>query len=48
MRHAESAIIAETGHSSYWENPQAFNSAVLAFLGKHSSPAPTSAIAGTF
>ena len=35
MPHAESAIIAETGHSSYWENPAAFNAAVLAFLRKH-------------
>ena len=34
MPHAESAIIAETGHSSYWENPAAFNAAVLAFLRK--------------
>jgi pimeloyl-ACP methyl ester carboxylesterase len=35
MPHAETAIIAETGHSSYWENPQAFNAAVLAFIRKH-------------
>lgn len=35
MHHTESAIIAETGHSSYWENPEAFNAAVLAFLSKH-------------
>jgi pimeloyl-ACP methyl ester carboxylesterase len=35
MPHAESAIIAETGHSSYWENPPAFNAAVLAFLRTH-------------
>ena len=35
MPHAESAVIAETGHSSYWENPAAFNAAVLAFLRKH-------------
>ena len=35
MRHAESVIIPETGHSSYWENPVAFNAAVLAFLHKH-------------
>ena len=32
---AESAVIAETGHSSYWENPEPFNRAVLAFLRKH-------------
>ena len=35
MPHAESAVIAETGHSSYWENPAAFNAAALAFLHKH-------------
>ena len=35
MPHAESAVIAETGHSSYWESPQAFNQAVLAFIRKH-------------
>ena len=34
MRHAESMVIAETGHSSYWENSEAFNAAVLAFLSK--------------
>lgn len=36
MPHAEVAVIPETGHSSYWENPSAFNAAVLAFLTKHS------------
>jgi pimeloyl-ACP methyl ester carboxylesterase len=35
MPHAEVAIIPETGHSSYWENPAAFNAALLAFLQKH-------------
>jgi pimeloyl-ACP methyl ester carboxylesterase len=35
MKHAESAVIAETGHSSYWENPEPFNRAVLAFIRKH-------------
>lgn len=34
MPHAEVAVIAETGHSSYWENPAAFNAALLAFLNK--------------
>jgi pimeloyl-ACP methyl ester carboxylesterase len=32
MRAAEWAIIPETGHSSYWECPERFNAAVLAFL----------------
>jgi pimeloyl-ACP methyl ester carboxylesterase len=35
VREAESAVIAETGHSSYWENPEAFNRTVLAFLSTH-------------
>jgi pimeloyl-ACP methyl ester carboxylesterase len=35
MGSAESTIIPETGHSSYWENPDLFNEAVLAFVGKH-------------
>lgn len=33
---AEVAIIEEAGHSSYWENPNAFNRAVLDFIGRHS------------
>ncbi|MDB5808879.1 MAG: Twin-arginine translocation pathway signal [Betaproteobacteria bacterium] len=32
MPHATVSIVPETGHSSYWENPVAFNSAILAFL----------------
>ena len=35
MKTAEWAIIPETGHSSYWESPESFNAAVLAFLRKH-------------
>jgi len=35
MREAESAIIAETGHSSYWESPEEFNRTVLAFIRGH-------------
>jgi pimeloyl-ACP methyl ester carboxylesterase len=35
MPHAEVAIIPETGHSSYWENPAVFNATLLAFLQKH-------------
>lgn len=34
MKTAEWAIIPETGHSSYWESPELFNAAALAFLGK--------------
>ena len=36
MHAAESAIIPETGHSSYWESPGSFNDVVLGFMGKHS------------
>lgn len=35
MPHAETAVISETGHSSYWESPAEFNRTVLAFLRKH-------------
>lgn len=35
MRHADTAVITDSGHSSYWENPAEFNAAVLAFLRKH-------------
>ena len=35
MSKAESAVIPETGHSSYWESPEAFNRIVLAFIAKH-------------
>ena len=32
----ETLIVPEAGHSVYWEQPQIFNRAVLAFVGKHS------------
>lgn len=32
---AEAAILSESGHSGFWEQPQAFNSELLRFLGKH-------------
>lgn len=35
MRNVESAVIAETGHSSYWESPQVFNRTVLDFIARH-------------
>jgi len=35
MKAAEWAIIPESGHSAYWERPECFNAAVLAFLRKH-------------
>jgi pimeloyl-ACP methyl ester carboxylesterase len=35
MKGAQSLVIPEAGHSSYWEKPDAFNRAVLDFLKKH-------------
>jgi pimeloyl-ACP methyl ester carboxylesterase len=35
VKQAESVIVPEAGHSAYWEQPEAFNRAVLAFLSKH-------------
>jgi pimeloyl-ACP methyl ester carboxylesterase len=35
MKDAQSAVIAETGHSSFWENPDAFNRTVLEFIRRH-------------
>jgi pimeloyl-ACP methyl ester carboxylesterase len=32
---SEVVIIEEAGHSSYWEHPEAFNRAVLDFIGRH-------------
>ena len=32
---SELAIVYESGHSIYWEQPEAFNKAVLDFIGKH-------------
>ena len=29
-------IVPESGHSSYWEQPQIFNAAVLDYVGKYS------------
>jgi pimeloyl-ACP methyl ester carboxylesterase len=31
---SEMTIVAESGHSTYWEQPDVFNRAVLGFLGK--------------
>lgn len=35
LKQAESAVIAESGHSAYWENPDDFNRTVLAFISKY-------------
>jgi pimeloyl-ACP methyl ester carboxylesterase len=33
----ELVIVAECGHSPYWEQPEFFNQAVLDFIGSHST-----------
>lgn len=35
IAHAETLIVPEAGHSTYWEQPEIFNRAVLNFLRKH-------------
>ena len=35
IKNSESAIIPESGHSSYWEQPETFNRTVLEFIRKH-------------
>jgi pimeloyl-ACP methyl ester carboxylesterase len=35
VKGAQSTVIAEAGHSAYWEQPEAFNKAVLDFIAKH-------------
>jgi pimeloyl-ACP methyl ester carboxylesterase len=35
IKGAEVSIVPEAGHSTYWEQPELFNRAVLNFLGKH-------------
>jgi pimeloyl-ACP methyl ester carboxylesterase len=32
---SETAVVPETAHSAFWEQPEAFNRLVLAFLAKH-------------
>ncbi len=36
MRGAETLVVPEAGHSVYWEQPDIFNRAVLAFVAQHS------------
>jgi pimeloyl-ACP methyl ester carboxylesterase len=35
IKNAQSVIVPEAGHSSYWERPEIFNRAVLSFIRKH-------------
>ena len=35
IKRAEFAVIPESGHSSFWENPDIFNRTVLAFISKY-------------
>lgn len=34
IKHAESVVVPETGHSAYWEQPEIFNRTVLEFIGR--------------
>jgi len=35
VKGSQSKVIAEAGHSAYWEQPDAFNKVVLEFIAKH-------------
>jgi pimeloyl-ACP methyl ester carboxylesterase len=35
IRNSEFIVVPDAGHSTYWEQPEAFNRAVLSFLAKH-------------
>jgi pimeloyl-ACP methyl ester carboxylesterase len=35
IKHAETFIVPESGHSAYWEQPEIFNRTVLNFIRKH-------------
>jgi pimeloyl-ACP methyl ester carboxylesterase len=35
ITHAETVVVPEAGHSTYWEQPDVFNRAVLDFITKH-------------
>jgi pimeloyl-ACP methyl ester carboxylesterase len=35
IKQAETVVVPEAGHSTYWEQPEAFNRAVLDFIRKH-------------
>jgi pimeloyl-ACP methyl ester carboxylesterase len=35
IKGVESVIVPEAGHSTYWEQPEIFNRAVLDFIGRH-------------
>jgi len=35
IKHAETVVVPEAGHSTYWEQPDVFNRAVLNFIRKH-------------
>lgn len=35
VRHAETLVVPDTGHSIYWEQPEIFNKAVIDFISQH-------------
>ena len=35
IRNSESMVVPDAGHSTYWEQPEIFNRAVLEFIRQH-------------
>jgi pimeloyl-ACP methyl ester carboxylesterase len=35
IKNSESLVVPDAGHSTYWEQPEVFNRAVLNFIGRH-------------
>ena len=35
IKGSEFVVVPNTGHSTYWEDPESFNRAVLEFIRKH-------------
>jgi pimeloyl-ACP methyl ester carboxylesterase len=35
IKNSQTLVVPEAGHSTYWEQPELFNRAVLEFIGKH-------------
>ena len=35
IKNSESLVVPDAGHSTYWEEPEIFNRAVLEFIRKH-------------
>jgi pimeloyl-ACP methyl ester carboxylesterase len=35
IANSELVVVSESGHSVYWEQPEAFNRAILDFVARH-------------